>query len=113
MLVDSDTSQFELVFHEVDVKAYAGSIEDQFEAFHGANPMVYDMLRDMAFELKRAGVKRWGIAGLFEVMRRDYALRTKGGKFKLNNNYRSHYARLLMATEPELDGFFEIRKLRS
>ena len=113
MLVESDTSQFELIFKEIDIKAYAGSIEDQFQAFDEANPKVYDMLKDMALELKRVGVKRWGIAGLFEVLRRDYALKTNGGKFKLNNNYRSHYARALMAREPQLEGFFETRKLRS
>ena len=114
MLVVSNPSQFEIVFKEVDVKSAGdGSIEDRFEAFDFANPHVYRMLRDMALELKRVGVKKWGIAGLFEVLRRDYALKTRGGKFKLNNDFRSHYARALMARERELDGFFETRKLRS
>ena len=29
--------------------------------------------------------------------------------FKLNNNHRAFYARLLMAQEAELEGFFEVR----
>ena len=30
-------------------------------------------------------------------------------EFKLNNNYRSFYSRLLMEQEPELAGYFETR----
>ena len=32
------------------------------------------------------------------------------GAFKLNNNFTAHYARLLMAQEPDLEGFFETRE---
>lgn len=32
-----------------------------------------------------------------------------GDEYKLNNDYRAFYARLLMANEPELAGFFETR----
>ncbi len=34
-------------------------------------------------------------------------------EFRLNNDYRALYARQLMDNEPELDGFFETRTLRS
>lgn len=40
-------------------------------------------------------------------------MRTHGDEFKLNNNFRSHYARALMQRERELAGFFELRRLRS
>jgi hypothetical protein len=40
-------------------------------------------------------------------------MKTVGDDFKLNNNYHSRYARLIMEREPGLDGFFETRGLRS
>lgn len=40
------------------------------------------------------------------------AVLTKGEPFKLNNDFRSRYTRLLMQQEPELQGFFETRTLR-
>jgi hypothetical protein len=36
-------------------------------------------------------------------------LRTTDTDYKLNNNYCSYYARLIMHREQDLDGIFEIR----
>lgn len=88
------------------------SIAEAFERFHQANPHVYEALRLRALRAKRRGF-RPGIGCLFEVLRWSHGLTSQGDEFLLNNNFRSHYARLLMAQEPELDGFFELRKLRS
>lgn len=88
------------------------TIREAFEAFHKANPHVYRMLRDLALPHARRGQKI-GIGMLFEVLRWRYYLQTSGDDFKLNNNYRSHYARLLMENEPALRGAFETRELRS
>jgi hypothetical protein len=67
------------------------SLEEQFDAFHLANPHVYAALRSLARELKRRGAKKAGISQLFEVLRWQYALQTKGSEYRLNNNYRSFY----------------------
>lgn len=88
------------------------SLEERFMAFHVENPHVYDELRRLALDLKRKGVTRYGIAGLFEVLRYDSALATGGDAFKLNNSFRSFYARLLMDNEPRLRDFFELRTMR-
>jgi len=99
-------------------RALGKSLEEKFEAFHGANPEVYAKLRELAFELKSRGVERYGMAGLFEVLRYESALQTvdaetgEAPEFKLNNSYRSFYARLLMEREPALAGFFELRTQR-
>ena len=85
-------------------------IEIDFWAFHRSNPQVYMELRDLARRLRNAGRRRHGIAALFEVLRYNRALTTVGDDFELNNNYRALYARLLMKNEPELAGFFELRK---
>src|SRR5262245_21337076 len=86
-------------------------IRDSFRRFHADNPHVYRQLVEMAVEGRRAGASKIGIGMLFEVLRWRHTLRTGGDEFKLNNNYRSYYARLIMLNNPDLFGIFEIRKL--
>lgn len=86
------------------------TIQQAFLRFHSENVSVYLELRDLALEYQRTGVYV-GIAHLFEVLRHNRWLRTRGDQFKLNNNYRSRYARLLMSEEPELADYFETRRL--
>ena len=87
-------------------------IEGAFWAFHRDNPHVYARLVVLARAWKeRRGGAKLGMGMLFEVLRWDVAMRTTGEDFKLNNNVRSYYARLIMAREPDLDGVFEIRQL--
>lgn len=81
----------------------------KFRQFHEANPHVYAKLRDLALQLKRKGRERYSITGLFEVVRWHTALNTTDPDFKLNNNLRPWYARLLMDQEPELADFFRTR----
>jgi hypothetical protein len=90
-------------------------IERDFWAFHIANPCVYQELRDHALELRRRGRTHYGIKALFEVVRFHRALQTLDPKYewKLNNNYSSLYARMLMANEPELRNFFHTRVRRA
>lgn len=80
--------------------------------FHRANPNVYRLLRDLAFRLVVAGHRRWGAKALWETLRYELAISTNADvrDFKLNNNYTAWYARELMANEPELTDFFEIRE---
>jgi hypothetical protein len=88
-------------------------IEVQFQAFHHAHPEVYEQLHELALELRNQGHRRCGIGMLFEVLRWTWmrsGIRDEDG-FRLNNNYRSRYARLLMANDPRLAGFFETRAL--
>lgn len=87
------------------------TIEQDFWNFHRANPHVYDRLVQMCREAKGRGVRKLGIGMLFEVLRWEHMLRTAGDAFKLNNNYRSYYARLIMERNSDLRGIFETRQL--
>lgn len=91
----------------------AATIQERFEAFHAANPHVYSSLRRLALAARSRGVRRYGIKGLFEQLRWQYAIQTAGDDFRLNNIYSSRYARLLMDNEPGLAGFFETRRLQA
>lgn len=59
-----------------------------------------------------AGVERYGIKALWEVLRYEESVQTTAAasSYRLNNNFTSMYARLLMAQEEDLEGFFELRE---
>jgi hypothetical protein len=48
--------------------------------------------------------------GVFEYLRWQYTMQTQGERYRLNNIFTAVYARLVMETEVELKGFFDLRK---
>jgi hypothetical protein len=84
-----------------------------FGEYHAANPHVYDALRRFALEARRSGRPRMSINMLHERVRWYTTVEAHEDDFKLNNNWRPFYARLLMESEPELRGFFETRQARA
>jgi hypothetical protein len=95
------------------VAPFTGTIDDAFRAFHAANPWVYDALVELTRDLISRGHVRIGIGMLFEVLRWHWHRATvdPSSEFKLNNSYRSRYARLIMSREEDLAGVFELRRL--
>lgn len=89
-----------------------GSPDARFFRFVENNPHVLRRFVQLALELQATGVERYGAKAIWETLRYE-ALRTRGETIKLNNNYVSRLARLAMATEPRLKGFFETRTLPS
>ncbi len=91
------------------------TIQQRFESFHKANPWVYRRLVTMARELKAKGVKHYGVKALMEVLRWQFHQQTTDpdSRWHFNNNYASRFARLIMETETDLRGFFELRELQT
>lgn len=89
------------------------SIQARFQRFHEKNPDVYVELVRLARRLRSQGITRYGIVGLYEVLRYDNSLRTSGKPFKLTNDFRSRYARLIMDKNEDLANFFTTRELTS
>ncbi len=93
---------------------FAGTIQDRFAEFHAQHPEVYAHLRSLALDLRRRGWRHYGIRSLWELTRWHFQIeREMGEDFKMNDHFHSRYARLLMDSEPELAGFFELRELKS
>ena len=88
---------------------------EKFDQFHAHNPQVFAELEKLAQVMIRKGRKKIGIGLLFEVLRWEFYMNTDdpNSEFRLNNNYRSHYARLLIERNPELTDALELRHLRS
>jgi hypothetical protein len=98
----------------VTPKHVAGAThQERFEAFHALNPWVLTVLEKLTRDYLAAGRSRVGIGMLFEVLRWQYGRHTTGDEFRLNNNYRSRYARALIDKHPEWDAVFETRALLS
>ena len=89
--------------------------KERFVQFHEDNPIVYERLKVMAFQVRKLGRKRLSGRTLWEVLRWNIASTTteETEPYKLNDHYLPHYVRMMIADFPSLDGFFELRRLRS
>lgn len=90
-------------------------IQAAFERFHAEHPEVYRMLVRFARQLKARGYSHAGIKLIWERMRWETMLGADRAlePFKLCNNHHSRYARLIMAQERDLEGFFRTRELKA
>ncbi|WP_328747167.1 hypothetical protein OHT57_16535 [Streptomyces sp. NBC_00285] len=103
-----------LVIHTVrQPEGQPESIQAQFETFHRLNPWVLRALETLTADYLKRGARRIGIGMLFEVPRWHYVTATEGDDFRLNNNFRSRYVRLLIERHPEWERAFEVRSLRT
>jgi hypothetical protein len=91
------------------------TIQDRFDKFHAAHPDVYSKLCEYARAVVAAGYNNIGIALLYERLRWYYQIERPDGieAYKLSNDFRSRYARLIMSQEADLQGFFKTRELES
>jgi hypothetical protein len=92
------------------------TIAARFQKFHEENPEVYRELVSLAREIRdKRGYQKFGIATIYEVARWRSIIRADkpADEFKLNNNFRAYYARLIMDQEEDLAGFFDTRRIGS
>jgi hypothetical protein len=87
---------------------------DAFLRYHMQHPQVYDELVKMARQWKASGKPHCSIKMLWEVLRFNFGVQIDHEDgFRLNNNYTSRYARLIMGREDDLEGLFETRELHT
>ncbi|MEU5389183.1 hypothetical protein [Kitasatospora cineracea] len=90
------------------------SIQERFEQFHALNPWVLADLERLTAECIEAKFPRISLGMLFELVRYSYGRATlSADDFRLNNDFRSRYARMLIEQHPEWAGYFEVRALRT
>jgi hypothetical protein len=92
------------------------SIQKAFLLFHRVHPEVMDRLVLLTRSwIEDEGFHHGGISLLWERLRHYWReLQTdEDSEYKLNNNFRSRYVRLMIQEHPEFAEFFEIRELRS
>jgi hypothetical protein len=87
------------------------TIQERFEDFHEKNPHVYYQLVNLTNQAYNKGRKKIGIGMLFEVLRWNNFIHTDHKDYKMCNDYRSRYARKIMADCPHLGNMFNLREL--
>lgn len=95
--------------------ALPDTITERFNRFHEDNPQVANDLERMAREWFAAGNRRVSVQMLWEVLR--WVKGAQGVKteepYRLNDNFRGRYARLLIARNPEWADRINTRELRT
>src|SRR5437660_4362906 len=79
--------------------------------FNKANPHVYDLLAQILREGKKLGMPRWSIAAAFEIARWERRFDVKTSReWKLPNEFRAYYSRLLLMQEADLWNYVRTTK---
>jgi hypothetical protein len=95
---------------QIQMPLWCSDTAARFEEFHADNPRVYDVLVTLARQwVHSTGRTKLGIGALYERARWEIALSTADPDFKLNNNFRAYYARLIMRHNVDLAGMFDLR----
>lgn len=85
----------------------------RFDRFHESHHEVYEGLLALTRKYHSAGRRR-GISFFVEVLRHSFFMEGRDDQgFKLNNDFRSRYARLIEERNPDLAGYFRKRRLRA
>lgn len=99
---------------------YGGVLSDgqesllmKFLDFHAGNEHIYEAFKEVTLRYKGAGATKWSISGAIEVLRWQAQVASTIDEhyhFKIANDYKPLYARMLMACEVVLDGFFDTKQ---
>jgi hypothetical protein len=91
----------------------AGTVRERTERLLELNPWLLPALVKITRDLVSRGHRRVGIGMVVEVVRWTYQRGTTdpNSRFKVDNRYRAHLARIIGEREPDLAGVFETRKL--
>ena len=89
------------------------TIQEEFEAYHTLHPEVYARLNKSVDILRQRGFEHYGMSALCEAVRWHFAMEWGENDYKINNNFKSRYVRLMLKDRPELVDFFHVRELRA
>jgi hypothetical protein len=84
-----------------------------FVEYHRDNPEIYVEFERLTLKAIAAGRKNYGANGIVELIRWNTTVIARNDKFKINNNYAPHYARMFEERNPQHEGFFRKRGLRT
>jgi hypothetical protein len=85
-------------------------ILEAFKKFDKENEHVWAMVVQYAYGALNSGRQRFGIGMIWERLRWYFHFETTEKPLKLNNNYRSCYARKLMWYDPKFKQLLVVRK---
>jgi len=90
------------------------SIDERWQQFRDLNGWLVPYLGRLADEwIAATGNRRTGMKALFERVRWNGAVATRGDRFKVNNDFRAPATRDLIALRPDLADVFAVRERKS
>jgi len=95
-------------------KSRADQIFERFVEFHQANPNVWSLFCHFADDMRKTQ-DHYSARAIFERVRWeiDYTVKTDNDPLKINDHCSPYYGRMYLATHPEAEGFFQLRKRTS
>lgn len=94
------------IFENIDKDLLA-----KFKMYHRENPEVWEEFKSMATQMLKV-TDRYSHVTMIEVMRWNSDI--KGGDpFKINNDFKALYARLMIYHYSAFKDFFELRRMKS
>jgi hypothetical protein len=85
-------------------------IQNEFDEFHRANPIIWDLFVRFTLEAIGSGSTRFSVDSVTERIRWYSVVETRGGEFKLNNNLCQYYARKSQKEFRQYADLFATRK---
>lgn len=101
-----------LYFDQIERLTMTKSRKQEWWEWHKANPHVYDLFKHFTFRAIERGHTKLSAWLIINRIRWETAIETKGGDFKISNDYIAYYSRLFMAHHPRYKGFFVIKKMK-
>jgi len=80
--------------------------------WHKENPQVWEKFREYTLEAIATGRNHYSHWAIVNRIRWNREIETKGGEFKISNDYICFYARLFHAKHPEHNEFFKLKPLK-
>ena len=94
-----------------DMKMNKSTNTCEFIDFHLDNPQIWYMYKQFASDMVHTGHKKLSSEMLINRVRWETMINTTDNIFKINNNHKPYYARLLLSTRRFKDTkFLEIRQ---
>ena len=81
-------------------------------SWHKANPKVWEKFEEYTFQAIESGMKHYSQWAIVNRIRWNKEIETRGGEFKISNDYICFYARLFHALHPEYKDFFTVKPLK-
>ena len=85
----------------------------RFKKYHEENPMIYHSFKRYALAAIGRGHKRLSSEFIFNIIRWETKINALNDDFKINNDMKPWYARLILRDYPQYKDFFETRKCKA
>ena len=92
-----------------ETMTFRPTLAARFNEYDESNPHVWELFKQFTRDAYKAGHGRFSAQAIIERIRWKTSVETRGGEFKINNDFAACYARKFHQENPHLDGFFRTR----